>query len=121
MAKFHLSACPAWRYRDQHGASTMSHPMSRVGERQPIEARNLAEIKAAVKKHGEALTAAYPDVSFSIFVSIAPRERKPNGFDTAYKTNALGTEAWVQQRDRDGKPLSQDPTAVVPAAATAAA
>ena len=120
MAKFYLSACPAWRYRDQHGSATISQPISRGGERQPIEARNLAEIKAAVKKHGEALASAHPDVSFSIFVSIAPRERKPNGFDTAYKTNALGTEAWVQERDRNGKPLSQNPAAVFPTAAAAA-
>lgn len=120
MAKFHLSACPAWRYRDQHGTSTVSHPMSRVGERQPIEARNLAEIKAAVKKHGEALTAAYPGVTFSVFVSIAPRDRKPNGFDAAYRNGSLGTEAWMQERDYNGKPLSQV-AAVLPAAEQAVA
>lgn len=119
MAKFHLSACPTWRYRDQHGSSNISLPMSRVGEQQQIEARNLAEIGTAVKTYGETLATAHPDVSFSIFVSIAPRDRKPNGFDAAHRSGALGTEAWVQERDRDGKPLPKEPTAGVPVAVAA--
>lgn len=119
MASFYLSACPAWRYRDQHGSSTISLPLSRIGERQQIEARNLTVIGSAVASFGQALATAHPDASFSIFVSIAPRDRKPNGFDSAYKTGALGTEAWVEERDRDGEPLPKQPAAVVPAAAVA--
>ena len=116
MAKFNLSACPTWRYRDQHGSSTMSLPLSRIGERRQIEARNLAEIGTAVASYGQTLATAHPDVSFSIFVSIAPRDRKPNGFDAANKRGALGTETWVQERDRDGNALPKEPAAE-PAAA----
>ncbi len=111
MAKFYLSACPTWRYRDHRGSSTVSLPFDRIGERQHIEARNLAAIGTAVASFGRTLATAHPDASFSIFVSIAPRDRKPNGFDAASKSGALGTEAWVQERDRDGNPLPKEPAA----------
>lgn len=105
MAKFSLSACPTWRYRDHLGAGTMSQPMSRLGERQQIEARSLKEIQQGVATYGHTIAAAYPDATFSVVVLILRGSRKPNGFDTAYKTGALGTEEWVQERSHDGKPL----------------
>ena len=119
MATFTLSACPAWRSRDSLGTSIISLPMQRLGTSQRIEARNLAEIGTAVAGFGKQLAAEHPDASFSIAVLIARGSRKPNGFDDAYRRGALGTEAWVQLRDRDGNMLPDEPSAA-PAADVAA-
>ncbi len=119
MATFTLSACPAWRSRDSLGTSIHSWPMQRLGTSQRIEARNLAEIGAAVTSFGKQLAAEHPETSFSIAVLIARGGRKPNGFDNAYRRGALGTEAWLQLRDRDGNKLPEQADAA-PAADMAA-
>lgn len=119
MATFTLSACPAWRSRDPLGTSIQSWPMQRLGTSQRIEARNIAEISAAVAGFGKQLAAEHPDASFSIFALIARGGRKPNGFDNAYRRGALGTEAWLQLRDRDGNKLPEQADAA-PAADMAA-
>ena len=119
MASFTLSACPAWRSRDSLGTSIISTPMQRLGTSQRIEARNLAEISTAVAGFGKQLAAEHPDASFSIAVLIARGGRKPNGFDTAYRDGALGTEAWLELRDRDGNKLPAQADAA-PAADVAA-
>ncbi len=107
MATFTLCACPAWRSRDSFGTSIISQPMQQLGTSQRIEARNLAEISAAVAGFGKQLAAEHPDASFSIAVLIARGGRKPNGFDNAYRRGALGTETWLQLRDRDGNKLPE--------------
>ena len=119
MASFTLSACAAWRSRDRLGTSIHSWPMQRLGTSQRMEARNLAEISTAVAGFGKQLAAEHPDASFSIAVLIARGGRKPNGFDNAYRGGALGTEAWVQLRDRDGNKLPEQ-AGVAPATDVAA-
>ena len=119
MATFTLCACPAWRSRDSFGTSIISQPMQRLGTSQRIEARNIAEISAAVAGFGKQLAAEHPDASFSIAVLIARGGRKPNGFDDANRRGALGTEAWVQLRDRDGNKLLE-PADAAPATDIAA-
>jgi hypothetical protein len=112
MASFKLCAYPAWRYSDRLGSSIISRPMESIGAAQRIEARNLAAVTAAVSAFGKQVSAGHPDASFSVAVIIARGGRKPNGFDTAYRHGGLGTEAWMEVRDRDGNKLA-DP--VLPA------
>ena len=119
MATFTLSAYPAWRYRDSLGSSTISLPMQRLGSSQRIEARNLPEISTAVASFGKQIAAEHPDTSFSIAVLIGRGSRKPNGFDNAHNRGALGSETWMQLRDRDGNKLPEQPAAA-PAADVAA-
>lgn len=119
MATFSLSACRAWRTQGRLSTSLIVSLTDRIDTRQSIEARNISEIHAAVAKFGKQIAADHVDASFSISVIIVRGGRKPNGFDSCYRSGQLGTELWVQMRDRDGNKLP-DPVAVVPAASRAA-
>lgn len=116
MASFTLRAYPAWRYRDSHGRSTLSRPFESIGAAQKIEARNVAAIAAAVAVFGKQIQADAPDASFSIAVIIGRGGRKPNGFDAAYAKNGFGQDAWLDERDYEGRPL---PATVTPPAIAA--
>ena len=115
MATFTLRAYPAWRRYDPLGTSIMSLPMQSLGNAHRFEARNLAGIGEAVAAFGKQIKADHPTDSFGIAVIVTRGHRKPNGFDAANQRDEFGQDAWIEERDRDGKPLPA--AAVAPAVA----
>ncbi|KDU94692.1 hypothetical protein HUK81_19000 [Komagataeibacter swingsii] len=103
MPVFALIATPAVRIRSERSTILQALPMEHLGARGMTEARTLAEISTAVTLYGERIAAAYPGRSFSITVHIRRGDRKPRGFDAAYRTGALGTDRWVLMVDNDAE------------------
>ncbi len=118
MARFSLHAYPAWRNQARLGTSINSLPMQSFGKSHRIEARTLAGISAEVATFGQRIATDHSGVSFGIAVVIDRRDRKPNCFDAARQSGALGTDTWIELRDQEGNPLpTTAPAPVVPDAA----
>ena len=73
----------------------------------------VAEVRAAVKRFGDCMRAEHPDASFAISVTFKKGDRKPRGFDDAYKNGGLGQNAFMHVVDK--RTPAVRPGAVTPA------
>jgi hypothetical protein len=65
-------------------------------DREVVEVRNVAEIKAAVAKFGAAVAAKFPGKSFCVSTVVGRNERKPNGFDKMNSAKQFGNYDWMK-------------------------
>ena len=62
------------------------------------------EIAPAVKAFGEHVSAAHPDASFKIIISLPKGQRKPSGFDAAKNAGQFGEDAFMNFEDEGVPP-----------------
>ena len=98
MATFTLTALPG-HHEQEPGRAYKMTVIELLGAclgRSRTDAKNVAEIAAAVKTFGDEVAKQHPEVSFMVSVSVVKGSRKPNGFDAANSRNGLGQEAWMK-------------------------
>ncbi|GBQ67962.1 hypothetical protein AA15237_0282 [Komagataeibacter xylinus NBRC 15237] len=101
MPVFALIATPAVHRLSGTGKVLVALPMDHLGNRGMTEARTLADLTKAVTLYGDRIATDHPGRSFSIGVHIRRGDRKPRGFDTAYRSGALGTDKWIVTVESD--------------------
>lgn len=68
--------------------------------REGVVVTTVADVRTAVKRFGDHLRGEHPDASFAISVTFRKGDRKPRGFDDAYKNGGLGQHAFMRVVDK---------------------
>lgn len=68
--------------------------------RESVVITTVADLRTAVKRFGDRVRAEHPDASFAISVMLRKGDRKPRGFDDAYKNGGLGQHAFMHVVDK---------------------
>lgn len=108
MTTITLSALPG-HHEHTLGDAYTTTVVEVLGERlgdEGAEIRNLADIRAAVRRFGTRVAATHPDRSFTASVGITRGCRKPNGFDAANHGNGLGQQQWMQTVTKEREPAT---------------
>lgn len=87
--------------------------------RESLVIATVADVRTAVKRFGDRMRADHPDASFAISVTFKKGDRKPRGFDDAYKNGGLGQHTFMHVVDKRTPAVA--PGAVAPAGDTPAA
>ena len=91
MPTYTLAAIPA----ASHGSLISCSSPDRYRQT-PIEAVDLAGIRAAVAEYGTRLRGDYPEASFLVSVTPERGSDHPEGFCEARWKGSLGTEHWIR-------------------------
>lgn len=97
MATLRLRANRATRQHDALGASTSMELLGNFYPAQDIVVTRLDQIRSAVTQYGERVAADRPQESFMIMIAVPRGQRRPAGFEAAYRDGSLGTEAWLHE------------------------
>ncbi|MFT8815961.1 MULTISPECIES: hypothetical protein [Acetobacter] len=97
MATLKLSANRATRQHDDLGTSTSMELLGNFYPAQDIVVNRLDQIRSAVTSYGERVAADRPQQSFMIMISVPRGQRRPAGFEAAYRDGSLGTAAWLHE------------------------
>jgi hypothetical protein len=108
MARLKLSANRATRQHDDLGTSTSMELLGNFYPAQEIVATRLDQIRNAVGQYGERVAADRPRESFMIMILVPRGQRRPAGFEAAYRDGSLGTNAWVHEIFKSPVPMPDD-------------
>ena len=87
----------------EHNDRYSSHTIDLFGGslgRESVVITTVADVRTAVKRFGDRMRAEHPDASFAISVTFSKGDRKPRGFDDAYKNGGLGQHAFMHVLDK---------------------
>lgn len=108
MARLKLSANRATRQHDDLGTSTSMELLGSFYPAQEIVATRLDQIRSAVTRYGECVAVDRPRESFMIMILVPRGQRRPAGFEAAYRDGSLGTNAWVHEILKSPVPMPDD-------------
>lgn len=109
MPTFKLAATPATRLLGKDFVSTQMDLLANVVPPVTVEAKNLTEIAEEILLFGKKVAVERPGVSFRISVIPMKGQRKPRGFDAAYKSGAIYNEAWLHTAIEHPTPHADGP------------
>lgn len=121
-ATIQLSAVPGTIEQYAGYSTRVTEIMGHEFGREAVVVANVGRIAAAVKAFGQHVLAAHPGQSFAILVGVKRGERKPRGFDAAYRCNGFGQDDFLLVVDRRPAPAEAagtpvaDPAPISPAA-----
>lgn len=108
MARLRLSANRATRQHDDLGTSTSMELLGSFYPAQDIVVTRLDQIPSAVTEYGARVAADRPRESFMIMISVPRGQRRPAGFEAAYRNGSLGTNAWMYEISKCPLPMPDD-------------
>ncbi|MBO1326200.1 hypothetical protein K2X14_14585 [Acetobacter sp. TBRC 12305] len=108
MAHLILQACLATRMHTRDGSYTITELMSDWYPGQEIIATRLDQIAGEVAQYGARVAAERPHQSFAIVITVPRGQRRPAGFDAAYRSGKLGTDTWLREIIRKPEPCADD-------------
>ena len=118
-ATLNLSTMPgSIEHNDRYSSHTVDLFGGSLG-RESVVITTVADIRTAVERFGDRVRADHPDASFAISVTFKKGDRKPRGFDDAYKNGGLGQHAFMHVVDK--RTMATTPGVVAPAVDTSAA
>ncbi|WP_051543385.1 hypothetical protein [Acetobacter papayae] len=75
---------------------------------QDIVATRLDQIRSAVIEYGARVAADRPQESFMVMITVPRGQRRPAGFEAAYREGSLGTNAWMHEIFKRPLPMPDD-------------
>jgi hypothetical protein len=108
MARLKLSANRATRQHDDLGACTSMELLGSFYPAQEIVVTRLDQIRSAVTEYGARVAADRPRESFMVMITVPHGQRRPAGFEAAYRDGSLGTNAWRHEIFKHPLPMPDD-------------
>ncbi|MCX2567449.1 hypothetical protein OQ496_13430 [Acetobacter suratthaniensis] len=108
MARLRLSANRATRQHDDLGSSTSMELLGNFYPAQDIVATRLDQIRSAVIEYGARVAADRPQESFMVMITVPRGQRRPAGFEAAYREGSLGTNDWMHEIFKRPLPMPDD-------------